>query len=76
MPMTWAPRSASTRIVVEDTTKIQAAVHGHQGRVVEGEVAVGDAFTARGNAEQRAHARVELGDEERVDLFECPQPEQ
>lgn len=47
-------RSASTRIVVEDTTKIQAAVHGHQGRVVEGEVAVGDAFTARVNAEQRA----------------------
>jgi len=47
-------RSASTRVVVEDTTKIQAAVHGHQGRVVEGEVAVGDAFVARVNAEQRA----------------------
>ena len=47
-------RNPTTRIVVEDTTKIQAAVHGHQGRVVEGEVAVGDAFTARVNAELRA----------------------
>jgi alanyl-tRNA synthetase len=47
-------RSASTRIVIEDTTKIQAAVHGHQGRVIEGEVAVGDAFAARVDAEQRA----------------------
>ncbi len=47
-------RNPTTRIVVEDTTKIQAAVHGHQGRVVEGEVAVGDTFTARINGEQRA----------------------
>jgi len=47
-------RNATTRIVVEDTTKIQAAVHGHQGRVVEGEVAVGDTFAARVNGEQRA----------------------
>ncbi|HVK31239.1 MAG TPA: alanine--tRNA ligase [Burkholderiaceae bacterium] len=47
-------RNPTTRVVVEDTTKIQAAVHGHQGRVVEGEVAVGDAFTARINGEQRA----------------------
>lgn len=47
-------RNPTTRIVVEDTTKIQAAVHGHQGRVVEGEVAVGDTFAARVNAEQRA----------------------
>jgi alanyl-tRNA synthetase len=47
-------RSASTRIMVEDTIKIQAAVHGHQGRVVEGEVSLGDAFTARVNGEQRA----------------------
>jgi alanyl-tRNA synthetase len=47
-------RNATTRIVVEDTTKVQAAVHGHQGRVVEGEVAVGDAFTARVDAERRA----------------------
>jgi alanyl-tRNA synthetase len=47
-------RNGTTRIVVEDTTKVQAAVHGHQGRIVEGEVAVGDALTARVNAEQRA----------------------
>jgi alanyl-tRNA synthetase len=47
-------RNPTTRVVVEDTTKIQAAVHGHQGRVVEGEVAVGDTFTARVNGEQRA----------------------
>jgi alanyl-tRNA synthetase len=47
-------RNATARVVVEDTTKIQAAVHGHQGRVVEGEVAVGDTFTARVNGEQRA----------------------
>jgi alanyl-tRNA synthetase len=47
-------RSASTRVVIEDTTKIQAAVHGHQGRVIEGEVAVGDAFSARVDAQARA----------------------
>ncbi len=47
-------RNPTTRVVVEDTTKIQAAVHGHQGRVVEGEVALGDTFTARINGEQRA----------------------
>jgi alanyl-tRNA synthetase len=47
-------RNTTTRVVIEDTTKIQAAVHGHEGRVVEGEVTVGDVFTARVNAEQRA----------------------
>ncbi|MDH4289441.1 MAG: DHHA1 domain-containing protein, partial [Aquincola sp.] len=47
-------RNATTRIVVEDTTKVQAAVYGHQGRVVEGEVRVGDVFTARVNGELRA----------------------
>ena len=47
-------RNARARMVVEDTTKIQAAVHGHQGRVVEGELAVGDTVGARVNAEQRA----------------------
>jgi alanyl-tRNA synthetase len=46
-------RSATTLVKIEDTTKIQAAVYGHQGRVVEGEIKVGDAFTARVNAEQR-----------------------
>jgi alanyl-tRNA synthetase len=47
-------RNASTRVLVEDTTKVQAAVHGHEGRVLEGEVAVGDVFTARVDAERRA----------------------
>ena len=47
-------RNATTLVKIEDTTKIQAAVYGHQGRVVEGELKVGDAFTARVNAEQRA----------------------
>jgi alanyl-tRNA synthetase len=41
-------------VVVEDTVKIQAAVFGHQGRIVEGEVEVGDTFVARVDAEQRA----------------------
>ncbi len=48
-------RNGSTRVVVEDTLKIQAAVFGHHGRVVEGEIEVGDTFTARVDAVQRAH---------------------
>jgi alanyl-tRNA synthetase len=47
-------RNTRSRVVVEDTVKVQAAVHGHQGRVVEGEVEVGDVMTARVDAEQRA----------------------
>ncbi|MFY9511969.1 MAG: alanine--tRNA ligase [Rubrivivax sp.] len=47
-------RNTRSRVIVEDTVKIQASVHGHQGRVVEGEVEVGDVFTARVDAEQRA----------------------
>ncbi len=47
-------RNTQARVVVEDTIKVQAAVHGHQGRVVEGTVAVGDMFTARVDAAQRA----------------------
>ncbi len=47
-------RNARARVIVEDTTKIQAAVFGHQGRIVEGEVEVGDTFVARVDAEQRA----------------------
>jgi len=47
-------RNTRSRVIVEDTIKIQAAVHGHQGRVVEGEVEVGDVFVARVNGEQRA----------------------
>jgi alanyl-tRNA synthetase len=47
-------RNATTRVIVEDTVKVQASVHGHQGRVVEGSVSVGDVFTARVDALQRA----------------------
>ena len=47
-------RNASTRVEVEDTVKIQADVFGHHGRVVEGEVRVGDVFNARVDAERRA----------------------
>jgi alanyl-tRNA synthetase len=47
-------RNATTRVIVEDTVKVQAAVHGHQGRVVEGTVSVGDVFTARVDGTQRA----------------------
>jgi alanyl-tRNA synthetase len=47
-------RNAVARVLVEDTTKIQADVFGHQGRVVEGTIAVGDSLAARVNAEQRA----------------------
>ncbi|MEY8689369.1 MAG: alanine--tRNA ligase [Leptothrix sp. (in: b-proteobacteria)] len=47
-------RNPSTRVVVEDTFKIQADVFGHHGHIAEGEVKVGDSFVARVNAEQRA----------------------
>ena len=47
-------RNARARVLVEDTIKVQAAVHGHQGRVVEGELAVGDSLVARVDGEQRA----------------------
>jgi alanyl-tRNA synthetase len=47
-------RNQRARVVVEDTIKVQASVHGHHGRIVEGEVEVGDGFVARVNAEQRA----------------------
>jgi len=47
-------RNATTRVIVEDTVKVQAAVHGHQGRVVEGSVSVGDVFTSRVDGTQRA----------------------
>jgi len=47
-------RNATTRFVVEDTIKVQAAVFGHQGRVVEGELKVGDTINARVDAERRA----------------------
>ena len=35
-------RNATSRFVVEDTIKVQAAVFGHQGQLVEGELRVGD----------------------------------
>ena len=47
-------RNARARVVVEDTVKVQAAVHGHQGRIVEGEVEVGDTLVARVDGERRA----------------------
>ena len=47
-------RNHRARVLVEDTLKIQAAVFGHHGRVVEGELEVGDEFVARVDAEQRA----------------------
>jgi alanyl-tRNA synthetase len=47
-------RNARSRVVVDDTVKVQASVHGHQGRIVEGEVELGDVFVARVDAERRA----------------------
>ncbi len=47
-------RNATARVVVEDTMKVQAAVFGHQGRVLEGEISVGDIVNARVDAERRA----------------------
>jgi alanyl-tRNA synthetase len=47
-------RNARSRVIVEDTQKIQASVFGHHGRIVEGEVEVGDSFVARVDAERRA----------------------
>ena len=47
-------RNGTTRVVIDDTMKIQADVFGHQGRVVEGAVKVGDVFTAKVDGERRA----------------------
>jgi len=47
-------RNATARMVVEDTIKVQAAVAGHQGRVVEGQLSVGDVVETRVDAERRA----------------------
>ena len=47
-------RNATSRVIVEDTIKIQAAVFGHHGRVVEGSVSVGDVLSARVDADKRA----------------------
>ena len=47
-------RNATSRVIVEDTIKVQAAVFGHHGRVVEGTVSIGDVLAARVDAERRA----------------------
>jgi alanyl-tRNA synthetase len=47
-------RNPRARILVEDTVKVTASVHGHQGRIVEGAVEVGDGFVARVDGERRA----------------------
>ena len=47
-------RNATTRVVVDDTLKIQADVFGHHGQVVEGTIKIGDVFTAKVDAERRA----------------------
>ncbi len=47
-------RNAVARVRVEDTSKIQADVFGHEGRVMEGVIAVGDSLAARVDTEQRA----------------------
>ena len=46
-------RNARSRVLVEDTQKVQAAVFGHHGRIVEGEVEVGDVFVARVDGDKR-----------------------
>ena len=47
-------RNASSRVLVEDTQKIQADVYGHHGHVAEGAIRVGDTLVARVDAERRA----------------------
>jgi alanyl-tRNA synthetase len=47
-------RNNTSRFLVEDTQKIQADVFGHHGRLVEGEIKVGDTLNARVDGEQRA----------------------
>jgi alanyl-tRNA synthetase len=47
-------QNKTARFVVDDTTKIQAEVFGHQGRLVEGELRIGDALNARVDGERRA----------------------
>lgn len=47
-------RNASSRFVVEDTVKVQSAVFGHHGTVVEGELKVGDTLNAKVDADRRS----------------------
>ena len=47
-------RNAVSRMLVEDTIKVQQTVFGHHGRIVEGTVSVGDVLVAKVDAERRA----------------------
>ncbi len=47
-------RNGAARMLVEDTVKVTAAVHGHQGRLVEGTLKVGDRVDAKVDAARRA----------------------
>lgn len=47
-------QNGAARFEVDDTQKIQADVFGHHGRVVEGEIRVGDTIDARVNGTRRA----------------------
>ncbi len=47
-------RNARARVRVEDTIKVTASVYGHQGRILEGAVEVGDVLDARVDAQRRA----------------------
>ena len=47
-------RNGTSLVIVEDTIKIQAAVFGHHGRVVEGSISVGDTLNAKVDADRRA----------------------
>ena len=47
-------RNARARVAIEDTVKVTASVHGHQGRVLEGEIELGDGVTAKVDAARRA----------------------
>ena len=46
-------RNARSRVLIEDTVKVQASVAGHTGRIVEGEIEIGDVFTARVDTDKR-----------------------
>jgi alanyl-tRNA synthetase len=48
-------RNATTRLLIEDTIKIQADVHGHQGRIVEGSLKLGETINALVDGVQRQH---------------------
>ncbi len=50
-------RNSTALVQVDDTVKIQAKVFAHQGRVVEGEIKVGDVLSARVDASQRARIK-------------------